>query len=57
MPEVSSEVIGNATLYLGDCKYILPELGLMDAVVTDPPYGINADKEASKNKGKWGWKY
>ena len=49
--------IGNATLYLGDCKEILPELGLVDAVATDPPYGINADKEASKNKGKWGWKY
>ena len=34
------EVIGNATLYLGDCKNILPKLGLVDAVVTDPPYGL-----------------
>jgi DNA modification methylase len=34
------EVIGDATLYLGDCREILPSLGRVDAVVTDPPYGI-----------------
>jgi site-specific DNA-methyltransferase (adenine-specific) len=33
-------VIGNATLYLGDCREILPALPKVDAVVTDPPYGI-----------------
>lgn len=33
--------IGDATLYLGDCLEILPTLGKVDAVVTDPPYGIN----------------
>lgn len=27
-------------LYLGDCLSILPTLGKVDAVVTDPPYGI-----------------
>ena len=32
------EVIGDATLYLGDCRDILPTLGKVDAVVTDPPY-------------------
>jgi DNA modification methylase len=32
------EVIGGATLYLGDCRDILPTLGRVDAVVTDPPY-------------------
>ena len=32
--------IGNATLYLGDCLEVLPTLGKVDAVVTDPPYGI-----------------
>jgi site-specific DNA-methyltransferase (adenine-specific)/modification methylase len=38
------ETIGNATLYLGDCRDILPTLGKVDAVITDPPYGIQADK-------------
>jgi DNA modification methylase len=32
------EIIGDATLYLGDCRDILPTLGKVDAVVTDPPY-------------------
>lgn len=32
------EQIGDATLYLGDCREILPGLGKVDAVVTDPPY-------------------
>lgn len=36
-------VIGNATLYLGDCMEILPKLPKVDAVITDPPYGIGAD--------------
>jgi site-specific DNA-methyltransferase (adenine-specific)/modification methylase len=31
------EQIGRATLYLGDCRDILPMLGKVDAVVTDPP--------------------
>lgn len=34
------EHIGDATLYLGDCMEILPTLGKVDAVITDPPYGI-----------------
>jgi DNA modification methylase len=37
-------VIGGATLYLGDCRDILPTLPRVDAVITDPPYGIGADK-------------
>jgi DNA modification methylase len=32
------ETIGNATLYLGDCRDILPTLPKVDAVITDPPY-------------------
>ena len=38
------EVIGNATLYCGDCLEILPTLDPVDAVVTDPPYGVKRDK-------------
>lgn len=34
------EHIGAATLYLGDCRDILPTLGPVDAVVTDPPFGV-----------------
>jgi site-specific DNA-methyltransferase (adenine-specific) len=37
---------GDASLYLGDCLDILPQLetGSVDAVVTDPPYGVEAAK-------------
>jgi site-specific DNA-methyltransferase (adenine-specific) len=34
------EHIGDAVLMLGDCRELLPTLGKVDAVVTDPPYGI-----------------
>lgn len=36
--------IGDATLYLGDCMEILPTLNKVDAVITDPPYGIGIAK-------------
>jgi site-specific DNA-methyltransferase (adenine-specific) len=36
------ETIGNATLYLGDCREILPTLPKVDAVITDPPYGVTS---------------
>ena len=29
----------SVSLYCGDCRDILPTLGKVDAVVTDPPYG------------------
>ena len=41
------EVIGRAVLVLGDCRDVLPVLPKVDAVVTDPPYGIGADKGAA----------
>lgn len=34
------EVIGDCTLYLGDCRDIVRTLPTVDAVVTDPPYGM-----------------
>ena len=51
------ERIGDCRLILGDCLDVLPTLGPVDAVVTDPPYGIGADEAAAKNNGKWGWKF
>ena len=39
MSYVQKVVIGDATLYQGDCMDILPTLGKVDAVITDPPYG------------------
>lgn len=48
-------VIGRATLYLGDCRDILPSLPKVDAVVTDPPYGIGASSGVGKyGVAKWG---
>jgi len=41
---MKKEIIGNATLYLGDCLEILPTLGKVDAVITDPPYGTTQCK-------------
>ena len=32
--------MSDVSLYLGDCLELLPQLGQVDAVVTDPPYGI-----------------
>ena len=46
-------VIGNATLWLGDCRDILPTLGKVDAVVTDPPYGIASVWKGGARHG-WG---
>jgi len=34
------EVIGDCRLLLGDCREVLPTLGKVDCVVTDPPYGM-----------------
>jgi site-specific DNA-methyltransferase (adenine-specific)/modification methylase len=41
--------IGDAVLYLGDCREILPTLGRVDAVVTDPPYGIAYERGGGGN--------
>jgi DNA modification methylase len=43
--------IGDATLYLGDCMEILPTLDKVDAVITDPPYGIGIDRAMAASSG------
>jgi len=49
-------IIGDATLYLGDCRDVLPTLGKVDAVVTDPPYGVGYEGSKTKH-GKNGFAY
>jgi hypothetical protein len=43
------ERIGGQRLILGDCREIVPLLGAFDALITDPPYGVNG---GSGTKGK-----
>jgi DNA modification methylase len=47
------EIIGDCRLILSDCMDVLPTLGKVDAVVTDPPYGI---KEANGFGGFGGFR-
>jgi len=55
MSPIRKEVtIGDCRLILGDCLEVLPGLRKVDAVVTDPPYGI-ADKWKGGFNQKHGW--
>ena len=41
MAEPRKEVLSDGVeIWLGDCREVLPMLGRVDAVVTDPPYGV-----------------
>jgi len=52
-PDYESDC-GRVTLYLGDCLEILPTLEGVDAVVTDPPYGMSyAPSRSLKKCKKW----
>src|SRR5689334_14068079 len=55
MPYKRKETIGNAVLYLGDCLEILPTLEKVDAVITDPPYGIAGGKGGDSQKYQKGF--
>ena len=50
MPAIKHVTIGDATLYCGDCREILPTLkGQFNAIVSDPPYGINFQHSGGKS--------
>lgn len=53
MSPIRKEVIvGDCRLLLGDCVEILPTLSKVDAVITDPPYGVGfAGKRAKQRNG------
>lgn len=49
---MKKEVLADGVeLYLGDCREILPTLGKVDAVVTDPPYGNKHSGDSSRFSG------
>lgn len=51
MPKERVEQLAEGiTLYLGDCRDVLPSLGRVDAVVTDPPYGISYKSPSGRGK-------
>ena len=50
------ETIGLATLYLGDCREVLPTLAPVDLILTDPPYGIGRDGKPPSTSSHGGHK-
>lgn len=44
-------IIGDTSLYLGDCLNVLPLIGKVDAVITDPPYGIGESSKKVASRG------
>jgi len=51
MTIIREERIGNQRLILGDCLAVMPTLGRFDAVVTDPPYGVDLGKTEGAGAG------
>lgn len=41
----------SVTLILGDCLEVLPTLGRIDSVITDPPYGVELKAKRAKQRG------
>jgi DNA modification methylase len=46
------ETIGRATLYLGDNLQVMPTLARVDAVITDPPYGLGEARKDHQSRNK-----
>lgn len=58
---IREERIGNQRLILGDCMAVLPTIGAVDSVLTDPPYGLGKRMQggtwaaAEHNRGFLRW--
>lgn len=51
---VEPVVIGDCSLYLGDCLEIIPNLKGVEAVISDPPYGIGVSLGVTSDGGDGG---
>jgi site-specific DNA-methyltransferase (adenine-specific) len=47
---------GDVKLYLGDCLEVMPHLERVDAVITDPPYGMGWNGKVTRGKNGTGKK-
>lgn len=52
LPYRRKEAIGNATLFLADCRDILPMLEPVNHIITDPPYEKEAHSKGRRLLGK-----
>lgn len=54
-PRVTKVEIGTATLYLADCREVIPTIGQVHALVTDPPYGVGlgSHKASRETRSRW----
>ena len=53
MSKLESVQIGNAILFHGDCRNVFGDIKSVDAVITDPPYGVvNRDSAGLRNLDK-----
>lgn len=46
-------VIGDAELWYGDCREVLPGLGRFDLLLTDPPYGFGYARSPVQAEKSW----
>lgn len=56
-PWVRRVEIGPHVLYQGDCREILPTLGKVDALVTDPPYGLGDKWQGGGGSKRSSWRF
>lgn len=40
----------SGTIYCGDCREVLPQVGRVDLVLADPPYGIGEARGKNKSR-------